>query len=250
MNVKWISHRGESLDAPENTLAAFKLSLERGTDGMECDVHLTKDHVVAVAHDSSTARMGDLVRIIEDSTFAELAEVNVSGSKINFPKERIPTLASTLQFLGKDREYYIELKPGCPDLVPAVRDVLMKSGVPCCQIVIISFDKHLLALSKKEMPEVRTLWLTGFTRENGRPHPDADELIAILRELNVDGVDAYCDEGVIDAGYVRNVHAAGFFFAVWTVDHPGQARRFIEMGVDSITSNCAAALRDILNPPR
>ncbi|MBR2720982.1 MAG: glycerophosphodiester phosphodiesterase, partial [Lentisphaeria bacterium] len=38
--VKWISHRGESLDAPENSLAAFKLSLERKTDGMECDVHL------------------------------------------------------------------------------------------------------------------------------------------------------------------------------------------------------------------
>ena len=248
MSVKWISHRGESADAPENTLAAFKLSLERGTDGMECDVHLTKDHVVVTSHDSDTARMGDLVRTIADSTFAELAEVNVSGSKISFPKERIPTLASTFQFLGKDREYYIELKPGCPDLVPAVREVLMKSDVPCRQIVIISFDKHLLALSKKEMPEVRTLWLTGFNWENGRPHPAADELIAILRELNADGVDALCSESVITPEYVRKVHDAGFIFAIWTVDHPGQARRFMEMGVDSIASNCAAALRDLLNP--
>ena len=37
MNVKWISHRGESIDAPENSIPAFKLSLERQTDGMECD---------------------------------------------------------------------------------------------------------------------------------------------------------------------------------------------------------------------
>ena len=248
MNVKWISHRGESADAPENTLAAFKLSLERKTDGMECDVHLTKDHVVVTAHDYNTARMGDLVKRIDQSTFAELAEVNVSGSKINFPKERIPTFASTFQFLGKDREYYVELKSGCPALVPAVQKVLAESGVPCRQIVIISFDKELLALSKKSMPEVRTLWLTGFSRENGKAHPDADELIATLRELDADGVDAFCDEDVIDAEYVRKVRGAGFLFAVWTVNHPGQARRFIEMGVDSITSDCAAALRDILTP--
>ena len=46
--VKWISHRGESLDAPENTLAAFQLSMERQTDGMECDVYLTTDGKVMV----------------------------------------------------------------------------------------------------------------------------------------------------------------------------------------------------------
>ena len=248
MNVKWISHRGESADAPENTLAAFKLSLERKTDGMECDVHLTKDQVVVTSHDYNTARMGDLVKVIDQSTFAELAEVNVSGSKINFPKERIPTFASTFQFLGKYREYYVELKPGCPALVSAVQKVLEDSGIPCRQIVIISFDKELLALSKKFMPEIRTLWLTGFSREGKRPYPNADELISILREIHADGVDALCDENVIDAEYVRKVRDAGFLFAVWTIDHPGQARRFIEMGVDSITSNCAAALRDILPP--
>lgn len=236
------------MDAPENTLAAFKLSLERKTDGMECDVHLTKDHVVVTSHDYNTARMGDLVKAIDQSTFAELAEVNVSGSKINFPKERIPTFASTLQFLGKDREYYVELKPGCPALVPAVQKILRESGIPPKQIVIISFDKELISLSKKAMPEIRALWLTGFSRENGRLYPDADELISILKDLHADGVDALCDENVIDREYVRKVRSAGFIFAVWTVDHPGQARRFIEMGVDSITSNCAAALRDILNP--
>ena len=238
------------MDAPENTLAAFKLSLERKTDGMECDVHLTKDRVVVTSHDYNTARMGDLVKTIDQSTFAELAEVNVSGSKISFPKERIPTFASTLQFLGKDREYYVELKPGCPALVPAVQKILKESGIPSKQIVIISFDKELISLSKKSMPEIRALWLTGFSRENGKLYPDADELISILKELHADGVDALCDENVIDQEYVRKVRSAGFIFAVWTVDHPGQARRFIEMGVDSITSNCAAALRDILNPPR
>ena len=35
MATKWISHRGESYDAPENTVPAFRLSQEKKTDGME-----------------------------------------------------------------------------------------------------------------------------------------------------------------------------------------------------------------------
>ena len=54
--VKWISHRGESMDAPENTLAAFRLSQERQTDGMECDVYLTTDGKVMVCHLNNNSR--------------------------------------------------------------------------------------------------------------------------------------------------------------------------------------------------
>ena len=37
-----IAHRGESKDAPENTLPAYKLAVERGV-GFECDLYLSKD---------------------------------------------------------------------------------------------------------------------------------------------------------------------------------------------------------------
>ena len=40
MATKWISHRGESYDAPENTVPAFRLSQEKKTDGMECDIYM------------------------------------------------------------------------------------------------------------------------------------------------------------------------------------------------------------------
>ena len=63
--VKWISHRGESLDAPENSLAAFKLSLERKTDGMECDVRLSADGQVVVCHDANTLRTGSAFLTVE-----------------------------------------------------------------------------------------------------------------------------------------------------------------------------------------
>ena len=39
----FLSHRGESDDAPENTLAAFALAMERDSDGIELDIRMTSD---------------------------------------------------------------------------------------------------------------------------------------------------------------------------------------------------------------
>ena len=50
-----ISHRGESHDAPENTLPAYKTAVERGF-GFECDVSLSKDGRGFTFHDSTLKR--------------------------------------------------------------------------------------------------------------------------------------------------------------------------------------------------
>ena len=241
MSIKWISHRGESIDAPENSIAAFKLSLERHTDGMECDVHLTADGKVVVAHDPTTARMGDRKLVIAKSRYEELAAVNISGADETFPDERIPLFRDTLRLLGTDREYYVELKPGSPELVPAVAEILAGENMRPEQIVIISFDREMIKLSKQHMGQYRALWLTGMPADM-----TAEKLIAELKDMHADGVDAFANEDLLDASFIRKLHEAGMFVAVWTVDQPGQARRFIEMGADSITSNRAAKLRSLL----
>ena len=51
-----VSHRGESQDRPENTMAAFRLAFERGVDGVECDVYATTDGVPVIIHDGTTGR--------------------------------------------------------------------------------------------------------------------------------------------------------------------------------------------------
>ena len=50
-----IAHRGESKDAPENTLPAYKLAVERGF-GFECDLYLSKDGRVFTFHDQNLTR--------------------------------------------------------------------------------------------------------------------------------------------------------------------------------------------------
>ena len=240
--AKWISHRGESYDAPENTLAAFRLSLERGTDGMECDVHLTTDGRVVVGHDNSTARMGSAIMDIESSTYAELQKITVSGSleKV-YPGEKIPLLSETFQYLGEGREYYIELKGSDPALIPAVKKVVEASGIPVRQIVFISFSEELIAGIKKAMPEYCALWLNSLRTEDGII--GAEALIEKLDSLKVDGIDGWCHPD-ISKELVDAVHKAGKIFAVWTVDNPAHAAHLISLGVDAVTSNRAALLKN------
>ena len=79
MSVKFISHRGESLDAPENTIPAFALSFERKSDGMECDIYFTADKYLVCNHDGNTLRVsGEKVDAdINNTTFADLQKIDI-----------------------------------------------------------------------------------------------------------------------------------------------------------------------------
>ena len=234
--VKWISHRGESVDAPENSLAAFKLSLERNTDGMECDVHLTADGQVVVCHDGNTLRTGSKFLPVEGSTYAELQQIHISGALEDiYPDEKIPLLSETFQYLGKNREYYIELKGS-----DSVNTIVEDSGVDFRQIIFISFSETLIREIKIAMPQCCALWLNSLVRDYGRVTPE--ELIAKLKELGVDGIDAAAHPET-DAELVKAVHDAGMIYAVWTLDNPYQADHFVRLGVDAVTSNRAARLK-------
>ncbi len=237
----WISHRGESADAPENTLEAFILGRERNTDGCECDVHLTHDGQLAVCHDSTTERMGDKILCVENSDVSEIRQVNVSGPhKDKYPVARIPLLGEALREIGPGRKFYIELKPGFPQLADAVKKELDKGVLTAGQTVIISFSFGTCAYAKKIMPQYQVLWLTSDEV------PTTEELIAKVKEADLDGVDLYFKARHTTAEAVKKMHDAGLYVAVWTVDDVEDAKTMIANGVDAITSNCAAKVRDAI----
>ena len=244
--VEWISHRGESLDAPENTMSAFLLAMERETDGIETDIHLTSDGELVCIHDGNTRRVGDREISIEESTFAETQSVDVSNGMAAYKGEKIPLFRSVLAILKPGRKFYVEVKENDPRVLPVMRRELERSGVALENIVMISFHRDIVRESRRVMPEVKTLWLTSFSEENGRVSPTPEETIAFLKEAKADGIDAHALEKAFDAAYIKALKDAGFHVAVWTVDDAGTAERYAAMGVDSITSDCAAKLRALL----
>lgn len=84
-----LAHRGLSAEAPENTLAAFRLAVERGMPGIELDVRLSADGELAVIHDGYTGRVspsgpgGEESKglQVERSSWAELRSLDVGAWK-------------------------------------------------------------------------------------------------------------------------------------------------------------------------
>ncbi len=245
--MKWISHRGESFDAPENTCEAFELSNTRQTEGMECDIRFTADNILVVNHDYNTLRTTGVDCEIAKSTFADLQKLDASNNKESYRDVRIPRFADTLKYLG-NREYYVEVKIDDEEILHAMVRELDAAGIKPEQVTMISFHANMVKRFKELYPERKSLFLISFqTSQDGTWTPTAEQLIAQLTELKADGVDIHCNPNFLTAEYVQKVHDAGFEFAVWTVDDPNLAQACMDWKVDAVTSNRAAYLRKKLD---
>jgi glycerophosphoryl diester phosphodiesterase len=245
--IEWIAHRGESADAPENTLAAFRLAWERGDAAIELDVHRTRDGALIVSHDADTRRTTGTARAIKDSNRDELRSLDAGRCKgASWAGERLPLLGEALATVPAGARCFIEVKVG-PEAVPALVEAVRDSGKRPEQLAIISFQAETVAEAKRRLPEIQAYYLASFHREEGtgqwRPGPE--ELIERAVAIGADGLDL-SSRGPIDRAFVRRVKAAGLKLYVWTVDDPGEARELIEAGVDGITTNRAAWMEDQL----
>ena len=165
--------------------------------------------------------------------------IDVSNGKKGYEGTRIPLFIDTLPYLGEGREYYVEIKKGDLNMAPELIRIIDNSDVPQEQIVMICFDDAVVKFYKELAPERKALLLVG-----GNPVPDADVVIERLKACHADGVDIRFADN-IDEEYVAAIRAAGFSFAVWTVDTPDTAKKYLDLKVDAITSNRAAWLQEM-----
>jgi glycerophosphoryl diester phosphodiesterase len=240
--TEFIAHRGESADAPENTLAAFRLAWKRGVTAIELDVHLTQDGIPVVCHDPDTERTTGVRRILRESTLAELRTLDAGRWKgSEWADEPLPTLAEVLATVPAGCRCFVEIKEG-PEAVPAIARVIREAGKKPEQVAVISFHAGTVAEAKRQMPSVKAYFLAVRTSYTG---DELQELIDTAVAIGADGLDL-CENGFIDCNVLQRIGAACLELYVWTVDDPEAAARLIAAGVDGITSNRAAWLRGAL----
>jgi glycerophosphoryl diester phosphodiesterase len=247
-SVPLVAHRGESADAPENTLAAFNLAWERKVAAVELDVHLTKDGKLICCHDADTKRTSGVSKLIKDSTVAELQQLDAGSWKgKQFAGEKMPLLEEALATIPEQGRCLIEVKVG-PEAIPALVEAVENSGKSPEQLIVISFSAPAVAEAKRRLPQLKAYYLVGFKRDKqtGDWTPTLEQALATAKKIKADGLDV-SHQGPIDEAFVRSVREAGLELHGWTVDDPQIARRLIALGFDSITTNRPAALRKELS---
>ena len=244
--VEIIAHRGASHDAPENTLSAIRLGWEQAHDGVEIDIHLTKDGQIVALHDFDTKRTAGRDQPVAEQTLAELRELDAGSWKsTEFRGEKIPTLDEILATVPDKKRLFIEIKCG-PEVLPEMVRAIRRSQKRPEQLVVIAFDFDTLKASKELLPELKHYYLAGYRmdRQTGEFPKIADvvqpALTAGFEGINLDY------RWPIDREFVEKVQATGLEFYVWTVDDPEVARQLQSAGVDGITTNRPLLLQEQL----
>lgn len=239
-----IAHRGASHDAPENTLAAVRLGWAQGADAVEVDVRQTRDSRIVVIHDAHTRRTAGMTRRVAAQTFDELRALDVGRWKHpRFVGEKIPTLAEVLETVPPGKRLFVEIKSG-PECLPEFVDAVKSSGKAASQVVPIGFDLTTMKLVKWALPDCEVAWVQGFRRNwRGGWRPTAEKLIVSAKEAGLDALDLG-GRGPVNQTFAAKVHAARLNLYIWTVDSPAKASRLMASGVDGITTNRPAWLRE------
>jgi len=233
------AHRGASAYCPENTLEAFSKAIEQGADGIELDVHLSKDGEIVVAHDERLERVSNGTGYINDLTLEELKSLDFA--KLH-PSTvcRIPTLAEVFSLVKPSSlSVNIELKtterlyPGlCEKLVGLAEEFGVGE-----RILYSSFNHYSLREIKQLNPKAKI----GLLYQLGMVDPWV--------YANYVGADAIHPHYYIIAMLPETVgrcHENGVKVNVWTVDDGESIKLMLKSGVDGIITNkpdVAAACR-------
>jgi len=216
------AHRGGSALAPENTIAAFDNGLALGADGLELDVHLSRDGVVVVHHDRTLNRTTTLAGPVAARSADELARVSV------------PALADVLARYP-DVRIIVEMKENRAELAAATIEVIRRAGA-VERVCLGSFGRRVLRAARAIEPSIAT----SAAREEVRwwlyrswcRWPVARVGYSGFQVPEVSGATR-----VVSRRFVDYAHRAGLGVQVWTVDEEADARRLLGWGVDALITD-------------
>ena len=235
-----IAHRGASQDAPENTLAAFRLGLEQGCDAFELDVQLTKDGKLMVCHDFTLKRTTGAPGRFIDMDSADIRRLD-AGSWFGerFRGEKVPFLTEVLELVPRGIMINIEVKI-IPEYIGRIENALvslLRAANRIEDVVVSTFDHPTAAAIARLESKLRV----GLLYEQRLYRPD---LYARSLPVPVFSLHPYYLQ--VDGAAAAEARSAGLALYPWTVNNEATMRRLIELGVDGIITDVPGKLRAVL----
>ncbi|MDQ0190308.1 glycerophosphodiester phosphodiesterase [Alicyclobacillus cycloheptanicus] len=239
MRTEIWAHRGFSAVYPENTVMSFQQAIALGVDGIELDVHLTKDGALVVIHDETVDRTTDGTGPVGRMTLAEVKRLHVLGPQgQQVPGARVPTLEEVLDVVASAPlrvSVNIELKSGVvlyPDLEIRTWQCVQQFGLQC-RTVFSSFNHYSLLALKRQCNDANI----GLLYMEGLVDP-----WLYARYLHAGALHPY--HLAVNEHIVAGAHRDHLRVHVFTVNDPAEIRKLAAWGVDAvITDRPDAALQ-------
>ena len=271
------AHRGSSAAFAEHTRAAYLQALADGADGVECDVHLTRDQHVVLLHDANLDRTSDGTGPVAERTLRELRQLDFSSWKgARIPETygarseqflTLPELLDVLRGAGRPVKLAIELKHPSPyqlKLEDRVLEVLRSEGwdpgsstVDNVAVTFMSFSPDSVRHLLQSVPAqyicqlVDDLTVHEIRGGLGLGLITGGAVANLMKATQLEG------ERILDAGLVglagpgidyvrerpdtiRRWLEAGRRFRVWTVDSPEDVALCRKLGIHEVTTNVPA----------
>jgi glycerophosphoryl diester phosphodiesterase len=233
-----IGHRGCAGEAPENTLASFQLALEQGCDGIELDIHLSRDGQLIVCHDPTVNRTTDGSGWIYEMTLEELKQLDAGAwFQDRYRGQRMPTLEEVLDLMPQDQWINVEIKHSYGRHIEPRLAELLKARGRMETTVVSSFDHKSLVHLKKLLPDVKIGLLY---MENLVNHVKLAEMTGV----QVHSLHPYYRN--IDQADIQAAIAHGLSLYPYTINDEAQLRLFIDYGVTGIITDYPGKLRALL----
>ncbi|MGJ8693221.1 MAG: glycerophosphodiester phosphodiesterase [Thalassotalea sp.] len=228
--MKTFAHRGASGQYPENTLLAFEQAIKQGCDGIELDVQIHPSGELIVSHDSHVLDACQRPKKLHDVAITELLQLPAGHG------EHITTLLHALRTIDGRCELNIEVKSSYLALadIPKLIDSLFRHieiavqryNFSYQQIIVSSFNHHIIAQLKNQCPKIRTAALIAC---------QPLKLSSLIEGLAIDQLNIALESA--NQSLVNEAKALGLKIGVYTVNHIEDIKICAQWGVDTLFSD-------------
>ncbi|XP_011504543.1 PREDICTED: glycerophosphodiester phosphodiesterase 1 [Ceratosolen solmsi marchali] len=255
-SMKVVAHRGAGYDYPENSLSAYRYCYQKGCDGIEIDLNLTKDNIAIVFHDSTIDRLTGISGYIRDMTWSELKDYDISAnhplrSKL-FPEgAKIALFDEVLkEFLQNDKRMFIDIKVHTNEIIETVLNAFKKHPQLYEKAVISTFNPITVYTIRKRDPGIvagiawrpRIFSMNNYNGIDGPYKPRYNNLFKQIGAVIVDIIHKWALENVtyyilglsflllhkdvISLECIRQWNNRGIRIVAWTVNLPTEKIHF------------------------
>src|SRR4026207_991283 len=220
-----IAHRAASGYEYENSRAAFRRAILLDADGVELDVHATRDGGIVVHHDPEIPGVGPIAEL----SLAEARQLRIPNG------EPLPLLPEILELVG-ERDVWVEVK-GLPAACDPGFLAILDRGPAPQRYAIHSFDHRIVHRLGEARPDLRRgILLSAYLRDP----------VGVMQ--SVGATTLWQEWQQVDQELVTRVHEAGCTVVAWTVNDIGDLDRMVRLGVDGLCGNYPDRIRVAIAP--